>query len=152
MRGGDVNATTYPISDVNLKRVAAGTLRLRQRPGPRNALCSVKFVFPNQYNVYLHGTPAQALFARTRRDFSHGCIRVHDSARLAEFVFAGQAGWDGARIAKAMDERGGLLRVTLARTVPVYILYGTAVTDDDGVPFFYPDIYGHDAALARALR
>jgi murein L,D-transpeptidase YcbB/YkuD len=152
VRGGDVGATVYPISDANLQQVAAGTLRLRQRPGPRNALGSVKFVFPNQYNVYLHGTPAQSLFARTRRDFSHGCIRVSDPARLAEFVLKGQVGWDSARIAEAMGEAGGLLRVTLDRPLPVYILYATAVTDDDGVAFFYADLYGHDPALARALR
>ena len=152
VRGGDVGATVYPISNANLQRVAAGTLRLRQRPGPRNALGSVKFVFPNQYSVYLHGTPAQSLFARTRRDFSHGCIRVSDPARLAEFVLKDEAAWDGARIEGAMREPGRLLRVTLDRPLPVYILYATAVADDDGVPFFYADLYGHDAALARALR
>lgn len=146
-----MGATVYPISSNNLQRVAAGTLRLRQRPGPRNALGAVKFVFPNDYNV-LHGTPAQSLFAETRRDFSHGCIRASDPARLAEFVLKGQAGWDGARIEAAMRETEGLLRVPVARPLPVYILYGTVATDDDGVPFFYFDLYGHDAARARAFR
>jgi murein L,D-transpeptidase YcbB/YkuD len=112
----------------------------------------VKFVFPNRYNVYLHGTPAQSLFARTRRDFSHGCIRTSDPARLAEFVLKGQNGWHRARIETAMGATSEMRRVTLDRPVPVYILYATVVIDDDAGPFFYPDVYAHDAALARALR
>jgi murein L,D-transpeptidase YcbB/YkuD len=152
VRGGDVGATVYPMTSANLLQVAAGTLRLRQRPGPRNALGPVKFVFPNRYNVYLHGTPAQSLFARTRRDFSHGCIRTSDPARLAEFVLKGQNGWHRARIETAMGATSEMRRVTLDRPVPVYILYATVVIDDDAGPFFYPDVYAHDAALARALR
>ena len=112
----------------------------------------MKFVFPNQFNVYLHGTPAQSLFALTRRDFSHGCIRTSDPARLAEFVLKGQQGWDRARIETTMYGTGGLQRVALDRSLPVYILYVTVATDDQGAPLFYPDIYGHDAVLARALQ
>jgi murein L,D-transpeptidase YcbB/YkuD len=149
--GGDVGATIFPMTRANLDRVAAGTLRLRQRPGPGNALGPVKFVFPNAFNVYLHGTPAQSLFARTRRDFSHGCIRTSNPARLAEFVLAGQRGWDAARIAASMREGEPLQRVALDRPLPVYVLYTTVVTDDAGVPFFYPDLYGHDATLGRML-
>lgn len=152
VRGGDEGATVYPMTVANLDRVTAGTLRLRQRPGPRNALGAVKFVFPNEFNVYLHGTPAQSLFALTRRDFSHGCIRTSAPARLAEFVLKGQSGWDSTRIAASMGEGEQLLRVTLDRPLPVYILYATVASDDAGVPFFYPDLYGHDAALARTLR
>ncbi len=152
VRGGDVGAAIYPMSRANIDRVASGDLRLRQRPGPGNALGPVKFVFPNRFNVYLHGTPAQSLFARTRRDFSHGCIRTSDPARLAEFVLAGQSGWSEARIAAAMREDAPQLRVTLERPLPVFILYTTVVADDDGTPFFYPDLYGHDATLARTLR
>lgn len=152
VRGGDEGATVYPMTGDNLDRVTAGTLRLRQRPGPRNALGPVKFVFPNEFNVYLHGTPAQSLFAHARRDFSHGCIRTSAPARLAEFVLKGQSGWDSTRIAASMGEGEQLLRVTLDRPLPVYILYVTVVSDDAGVPAFYPDLYGHDAALARTLR
>lgn len=151
VRGGDVGATVFPMTNANLDRVAAGELRLRQRPGPANALGPVKFVFPNEYNVYLHGTPAQALFERARRDFSHGCIRVRTPERLARFVLAGQSGWNDARIADAMSDSAPQLRVTLERPIPVYILYVTAVTGDDGTTLFYPDLYGHDAALERAL-
>ncbi|CAN5876361.1 murein L,D-transpeptidase [soil metagenome] len=152
VRGGDVGATVYPVTSANLGQVAAGTLRLRQRPGPRNALGPVKFVFPNRYNVYLHGTPAQSLFSRARRDLSHGCIRTSDPAGLAEFVLKGQEGWQRARIETAMGATSAMRRVTLDRPLPVYILYATVVIDDDSVPFFYHDVYAHDAALARALR
>ena len=151
VRGGDVGATIFPITSANLARVVAGTLRLRQRPGPANALGPVKFVFPNAYNVYLHGTPAQSLFDRTRRDFSHGCVRVSDPARLAEFVLAGQADWDAERIAAAMCIGEPMRSVQLNRPLPVYMLYTTVVPDDTGFPNFYPDIYAHDARLARAL-
>jgi L,D-transpeptidase YcbB len=112
----------------------------------------VKFVFPNPYNVYLHGTPAQQLFRETRRDFSHGCIRVADPAALADFVLRGTVGWDSAAIARAMTSGPWSRRVTLARPVQVFTLYGTVVQGDDGVVRFYDDVYGHDAALTRALR
>ena len=151
VRGGDEDATIYPPTAANLDRVAAGTLRLRQRPGPSNALGLVKFLFPNRYNVYMHGTPAQELFAQSRRDFSHGCIRVEDPTALAEAVLRGQAPWDRAAVEAAMTGTG-TRRIPIARPVAVYVLYGTAVVNDTGVPMFLPDIYGHDAALARALR
>lgn len=146
VRGGDHDAAIYRPTAANLSRVAAGDLRLRQRPGPWNALGSVKFVVPNRFNVYLHGTPAQDLFARTRRDFSHGCIRLEDPASLAEWVLEGQAGWDREAIARAMTNGTQARRVPLARPVPVHVLYATAVVGDDGLVRFYPDIYGHDGA------
>ncbi len=151
VNGGDVGATIYPLTSTNLDRVVAGTLRLRQRPGPGNALGAVKFVFPNDYNVYLHGTPAQRLFAEARRDFSHGCIRTSDPPRLAEYVLQGQPGWDAARISAAMRDGAPSVRVAIDRPIPVYILYTTVVADDEGRTNFLPDIYGHDRTLARAL-
>ncbi|MBV9880701.1 MAG: L,D-transpeptidase family protein [Gemmatirosa sp.] len=150
VQGGDDDARRYAVTGATLARVAAGTLRLRQRPGDGNALGPVKFVFPNAYNVYLHGTPARQLFAQTRRDFSHGCIRVEDPAALAELVLRGQAGWDRAAVDAAM--RGGpTRRVAIERPLGVFVLYATVMPGDDGVVHFYPDIYGHDAALERAL-
>ena len=128
----------------------AGTLRIRQRPGEKNSLGLVKFVFPNEYNVYLHGTPAQELFAETRRDFSHGCIRVEDPTSLAEVVLRGQDGWDRAAIEAAMQGTR-TQRVKLERPVTVYVLYATAVAGADGAVRFYSDLYGRDAALERAL-
>jgi murein L,D-transpeptidase YcbB/YkuD len=151
VRGGDVGAVKYDMTRPNMQRVIDGTLRLRQRPGPRNALGAVKFVFPNPYNVYLHGTPAEYLFAQARRDFSHGCVRASDPAALADFVLRDE-GWDRARIDDAMGGEEVMHRVTLKHPIPVLIVYATVVVDEDGVPSFYPDIYGHDAALARTLR
>lgn len=150
VRGGDDDAVIYAPTAANLERVAAGTLRLRQRPGPKNALGLVKFVFPNPYNVYLHGTPAQSLFERARRDFSHGCIRVEEPTTLAEVVLRGQPGWDRAAIERAMHGTR-TRRVDLERPVTVFVLYATVAVDEDGTLHFYPDLYGHDAALARAL-
>jgi len=128
------------------ERIVRARGRLRQRPGPDNALGLVKFVFPNPYGVYLHDTPHKRLFARRRRDFSHGCIRVADAVGLAAFVL----GWDRERVLAAMrgpDDRG----IAVPDGVAVYVLYST-VAVEDGRPRFLEDIYGHDAALARALR
>ena len=150
VRGGEDDAVIYPMTSANLWRVADGTLRLRQRPGDDNSLGLLKFVFPNDYDVYLHGTPATALFARSRRDFSHGCIRVEDPAALAELVLRGQPGWDRAAIDSAMHG-DRTIRVDVARPVTVFILYSTVVARDAGTVYFYPDLYGHDARLARAL-
>lgn len=150
VRGGDEDAVVYAPTERNLDRVAAGTLRIRQRPGPKNALGLVKFVLPNDYNVYLHGTPAQQLFAESRRDFSHGCIRVEDPPALAELVLRGQAGWDRAAIEAAMNDTV-TRSVRVERPVAVYILYQTAVVGEDGVVRVYRDVYGYDARLERAL-
>lgn len=150
VRGSGADSVVYAPTRENLARVASGSLRLRQRPGPSNALGLVKFVFPNAYNVYLHGTPALELFARARRDFSHGCIRIEDPAALADFVLREQDGWNRAAIARAMND-SLTRRVTVERLVEVFILYATAVVGSDGAISFYPDLYAHDAALAKAL-
>jgi murein L,D-transpeptidase YcbB/YkuD len=126
-------------------------LRVRQRPGPSNALGLIKFVFPNDENVYMHGTPAQTLFGRPRRDFSHGCIRVADPAGLAAWVLATD-GWTRDRVVASMHG-GSTTAVTLTHPVPVVLFYVTAlVLPEDGDVHFAEDIYGHDAALDRALR
>ncbi len=150
VRGGDDDAIVQPATTGNLERVASGSLRLRQRPGPNNALGLVKFVFPNRYNVYMHGTPEQELFSHARRDFSHGCIRVENPTALAEHVLGGLPAWDRPAIERAV-QGDRTIRVPLARPVEVYVLYGTAVVQADGVVYFYDDLYGHDKTLARAL-
>jgi murein L,D-transpeptidase YcbB/YkuD/nucleotide-binding universal stress UspA family protein len=134
-----------------LDRLARGELRVRQRPGPDNALGLAKFVFPNAADVYMHGTPDTALFARSRRDFSHGCIRLEHPAELAEWVLRERPDWPRARIDSAMAA-SGTTRVLLSRPLPVLVFYTTAVTRSDGSGWFYPDVYGHDRALAEALR
>ena len=150
VRGGDDDATVFAPTEGNLSRVAANTLRLRQRPGRSNALGLAKFIFPNRYSVFMHGTPATQLFSLARRDFSHGCIRVEDPARLAEQVLRLQPEWTRAAIDSAMNG-SRTRRVRVAAPVAVYVLYATAVVDETGRQMFIADIYGHDARLARAL-
>lgn len=142
---------TTEVSEENLEALARGELRVRQRPGPRNALGGIKFVLPNDMDVYLHHTPSVRLFAQSRRDFSHGCIRVEAPVELAKFVLAGQQEWNEERILAAMAA-GTPSTARLARPLPVVVFYTTALVEDDGRVFFLPDIYGHDRVLERALR
>lgn len=141
----------YPATRDNLTRVAAGTLRLRQRPGAGNALGLVKFVFPNRHDVYLHGTPTMQLFGLARRDFSHGCIRAQQPATLASFALDGDSVWTADRIDAAMHG-DATVRVALTRPVTVYILYMTVMIGPDGATYFYPDLYEQDLRLSRALQ
>lgn len=124
--------------------------RVRQRPGPKNALGDIKFVFPNHDNIYLHHTPITQLFERDRRDFSHGCIRVEHPVALAKFVLQGMPNWTDDRIRQAMN-RGESATLRLAEPVPVLIAYGTALIKEGRI-FFYEDIYGLDRLLDAALR
>jgi murein L,D-transpeptidase YcbB/YkuD len=128
-------------SEKALGQLAAGSLRVRQRPGPDNALGGVKFMLPNPYNVYLHDTPARTLFALSRRDFSHGCIRVADPAALAAFVLQDDPAWTPERVQAAMSGDTPL-RVDLKEPIRVYIAYGTAIAREDGTLLFLEDIYG----------
>jgi len=138
------------VSAANLDAVLHGGWRIRQRPGPRNALGGVKFVFPNGEDIYLHDTPARQLFGRARRDFSHGCIRVEAPVSLAQFALQGEPGWSEERIREAMA-LGTPSTVALRRPIPVLIAYSTVVVRG-GKVFFYPDLYREDALLERALR
>jgi murein L,D-transpeptidase YcbB/YkuD len=148
---GAVGAADPVLSAEKLQAVLDGRLRIRQRPGPRNALGDIKFVFPNRESIYLHHTPSVGLFARARRDFSHGCIRVEQPAALAAFALQGVAGWDEARVQRAMGDEELPSTVHLAQHIPVLIAYGTALVKQ-GRAFFYEDLYGHDHALDAALR
>ena len=134
-----------------LPLIRSGKLSIRQAPGNKNALGHIKFMFPNEHNVYLHGTPAKSLFARARRDFSHGCIRVEKPQELAEWVLRGKPGWTAERIKKEEHSDGQPLQVNLDQPIPVLIFYATAVVLDDGEIRFYEDIYCHDAALDQLL-
>ena len=133
-----------------LDAVLAGKARIRQRPGPNNALGDIKFVFPNHDNIYLHHTPATELFERDRRDFSHGCIRVEAPVALAKFVLKNMPDWTEDRIRTAMN-RGQSATLKLSEPVPVLIAYGTALVRD-GRTFFFDDLYGLDRLLDAALR
>jgi L,D-transpeptidase YcbB len=135
----------------NLRALAAGSLRLRQRPGTKNALGLIKFVMPNRYDIYLHSTPEQRLFDEPRRAFSHGCIRVSDPVALATEVLRGAAGdWTRDRVLEAMSG-DATLHVVLAQPVHVLILYGTALATEDGAVHFFEDIYGEDRRLETLL-
>jgi murein L,D-transpeptidase YcbB/YkuD len=125
-------------------------IRARQRPGSKNPLGRVKFVFPNKADVYLHDTPGRAAFNKSRRDLSHGCVRVSDPERLAEFVLGEQKGWDIERIKEAMSTPK-TRHVTLKHSVPVLFYYGTTFVDPENQLRFYPDIYGQDEQLKQAL-
>lgn len=151
VRGPGDDAVIVPPTPEAIAQLAAGSLRLRQRPGPHNALGLVKFVFPNRDNVYMHGTPAPALFQQARRDFSHGCIRVEDPAGLAAWVLADVPGWTRERIAAAM-QAATPEAVALPTPIDVVLFYVTAaILPADGALHFADDIYGHDARLAAAL-
>ena len=138
------------VTSANLDAVLAGQQRIRQRPGPKNALGDIKFMLPNNQNIYLHHTPSTGLFNRTRRDFSHGCVRIEEPVALALWVLHDQPKWTEERIRQSM----GLPRpvtARLAEPVPVLLTYQTAVVDD-GVLRFVPDLYGQDALLEQALK
>lgn len=138
------------IDDDVLSWLRSGSLSIRQKPGPKNALGLVKFIFPNHYNVYLHSTPAPELFLKARRDFSHGCIRVEKPADLAAWVLRDQPQWTMDKINAAMNG-DQTIQVNLAKPIPVLILYTTAVVEPDGEVRFFRDIYGYDAAMDKAL-
>ncbi|MCW7540908.1 L,D-transpeptidase family protein [Aquabacterium sp. A7-Y] len=150
--GSGDTAPAVETTPEHLALLRQGRLRVRQRPGPANSLGLVKFIFPNDHNVYLHGTPAQGLFARDRRDFSHGCIRLEDPVRLAEWVLRDETGaWTRERIRAAMTGSASL-RVDLKQPVPVIVYYVTAIIDPkDGRPHFADDLYGHDRRLERLM-
>jgi murein L,D-transpeptidase YcbB/YkuD len=136
-------------NNMEMFRNEGGQLAVRQRPGPRNSLGLVKFLFPNPFHVYLHDTPADNLFARSRRAFSHGCVRLEKPEELARFVLRGTA-WTEDEIARAM--RAGRERwVNLEQTIPVTIAYFTTWVDADGTVRFGPDVYRHDVAQQDLL-
>ncbi len=110
----------------------------------------MKFVFPNEYNVYMHDTPAKSLFARARRDFSHGCIRLERAEDFVEWVLRKDSGWSKERIGAAMQE-GESITVKLKQSIPVTTMYVTAVVFGNGEVHFFEDIYGEDAALEKEL-
>jgi murein L,D-transpeptidase YcbB/YkuD len=143
--------TSGTVTPEVLEQLRSGKLFIRQTPGPKNSLGLVKFIFPNNYNVYMHDTPEQVFFSKSRRDFSHGCIRLEKPADVAVWVLRNNPGWDMDRVRAAMNG-STTQQVNLARPIPVLIVYGTAIVTEDGIVHFYDDIYGHDAALEKVLQ
>ena len=150
---GDGDVRPVEARSVDWASVADGgsfPFRLRQLPGPGNALGRIKFMLPNPYDVYLHDTPATHLFTRARRTFSHGCVRVAHPLELAQWAFRGDPRWNRARLASAVAS-GRRESIALPRPIPVYLLYWTAWADSDGSVHFRDDVYGRDRALSEAL-
>jgi murein L,D-transpeptidase YcbB/YkuD len=145
--GNETKAVAFTAS--SLAQLKQGTLRIRQRPGTKNALGRVKFIFPNQEDVYLHDTPSQPLFSKSRRDFSHGCVRVENPEGLAEFALKNQ--WSREAIHQALSTPK-TQRVILKKPIPVLFFYITSFFDQNNNLVFYHDIYGYDGILLGALR
>ena len=143
--------TSGPINDDVLAQLRAAKLMVRQKPGPDNSLGLVKFLFPNEHSVYLHGTPAQQLFSQSRRDFSHGCIRVQQPTELAAYLLRDQPSWTPEKVRAAMQTGPNDQQVNLNVPIPVLILYITAVVEEDGSVHFFNDIYGRDRSLKALL-
>jgi murein L,D-transpeptidase YcbB/YkuD len=142
------------LSSFTADQVAHGGVMVREKPGPKNSLGLVKFMFPNQYDIYLHSTPAPELFDRTRRDFSHGCIRVQKPEDLAVWVLAnsGTPGdWDAEKIHDAMTNGPDNHQVNLKTPLPIVIFYVTAIAAEDGHIHFFEDLYGYDQKLQQVL-
>jgi L,D-transpeptidase YcbB len=138
------------VTEEMVEQLRAGKLFIRQKPGPKNSLGLVKFIFPNNYDVYMHDTPSTELFSKSRRDFSHGCVRLERPADMAAWVLRDNSGWDMERIRATMNG-DKTQQVNLAHPLPVLIVYGTAVVLEDGLVHFYDDIYGHDVDLEKVL-
>lgn len=148
-RDGDTHGSYF--DETQEDQLISGEYRIRQRAGDKNALGKLKFVFPNNDSIYMHDTPSKNLFAKDRRDFSHGCIRVGDPMGLALFALQTQGEWDEAKvnekIAVSTDQH-----LTLKERMPVLLLYLTANTDQNGQAMFFQDIYHQDEPLMAALK
>lgn len=123
---------------------------LRQDPGPDNPLGRIKFLFNNEFEIYLHDTPKRRLFDKKIRTFSSGCIRVEAPLPLAEFLLADKPRWDRTAIVKAIDS-GKTRDIKVAKSVPIYLLYLTSWVGPDGAVYFYSDVYGRDEPLQHCV-
>ena len=135
------------LEEHNMERVEGN---IRQKPGPRNSLGLVKFIFPNSNEIYLHDTPAKGLFKEEKRAFSHGCIRVEKVKELAKLIMQNDPKWNATKIDSAMHS-GQEYWYTLKHKIPVYIGYFTAWVDDDGKIHFYDDVYKRDQKLSELI-
>ena len=144
------NGQVVPSDSEHIARINKG-VRVRQQPGGQNALGGVKFIMPNEHNIYLHDTPSRGTFSLFRRDASHGCIRVEEPFALAKFVLRDKPEWTDDKIRAAMKGTEPKT-VVLSHPIPVLIVYATAMAREDGRVFFYQDIYKHDARLDALLK
>jgi murein L,D-transpeptidase YcbB/YkuD len=145
------HAKPVPLNVDSLLMLKQGLLKIRQRPGKKNPLGKVKFMFPNKDDVYLHDTPSKSLFNRSTRDFSHGCVRIEKPLELAEFALRNQPEWTKENIQLAM-QAPKMQRVMLKKSIPILFFYTTSFVEQNGEVAFYRDIYGHDTVLLEALK
>jgi murein L,D-transpeptidase YcbB/YkuD len=150
VKGYGRRATVIDPATVDWANVTQATFKytLRRRPGPKNDLGEVKFIFPNSNDIYLHDTPHNELFSQTARNFSHGCVRVEEPVKLATYLLREYPQWDQATIQDTIAQRREKY-ITLKEKLPVYLVYLTAWADADGHVHFRNDIYGHDKSLAK---
>jgi L,D-transpeptidase YcbB len=150
LSGHGKNVRVVSASSIDWENVTAKNFKLliRQRPGPKNSLGLVKFLFPNEFNVYLHDTPFDKLFSQDQRGFSHGCVRLEEPAKLASYLLQRQKEWTPEKIEEAMHAKKEEW-VILKEKVPVYIVYFTSWVDDNGDVHFLNDLYGHDQDLKK---
>lgn len=123
---------------------------IRQKPGPGNALGKVKFIFPNSFNMYFHDTPAKSLFGQDKRAFSHGCVRLSEPQKMAEWLLRNDRDWPKEKIVNAMNQTHET-SVKLKETIPVFIIYYTAWVDETGQLNFRDDVYQHDKELTGKM-
>lgn len=147
-RGQSVNP--YRIDWGNVSRQGFA-YNIRQQPSPRNALGRIKFLFPNKHAVYLHDTPSKSLFKRSRRAFSHGCVRVQNPVKFAEVLMRQQFGWSRKKLTGKISTRRNQA-IRLKRSIPVHLTYHTVWVDETGRVNFSPDMYGRDRHLAKAMK
>ena len=145
-----MDASGNHVDPTTIELASPEKYRFRQRPGTANALGLVKFMFPNQFNVYLHDTPVDSLFARASRSFSHGCVRLEEPEKLAAYVLHDQPEWTAERITEAMHA-GEERIVKLKKSIPVYLGYWTARATLDQQVQFRKDVYGIDASQGIKL-
>lgn len=150
--GWGAGAQTVDVRKINWKNVGSGIggLKLRQEPGPQNALGRIKFNIDNDFDVYLHDTPSRDKFARSMRALSSGCVRLGEPMALADFVFADVPEWGEPQRQATLDSLKTRF-ITLKQPIPVYILYQTVWVDDDGAAQFRPDVYERDGELNAAV-
>jgi murein L,D-transpeptidase YcbB/YkuD len=148
------------VTPAMLQQVRAGNLTVRQPPGPENGMGLVKFMFPNQHDVYIHDTPASLdMFSEAtegeggelKRVASHGCIHVQEPAKFAAWLLRNNPDWDLERVDKAMHDGRDNLRVNITPPIPVLIFYMTVVVEENGDVHFFHDIYDHDRTLKLEL-
>ena len=123
---------------------------IRQLPGGKNSLGKVKFLFPNSFNIYFHDTPAKSLFSKDKRAYSHGCIRLQEPEKMAQYLLKDHPEWTPEKINEAMN-RGEEQHVKLKKRIPVIITYYTAWVDEEGLLNFRDDIYNHDTDLEEKM-